>query len=152
MSGPRRLAVVFVAVFGLLQLAAPARADEVATGCPDDEGRGHNLSAWAYYTTDGQYHQWYQFRYLLWGTSTGGESNVNIWVRESFDDPPNGWFTRTLWQYYSPDTLDNGVLYTTTPSAPVSTFAVNSEQVDFQAIFDRAIWRDPRCTTSTPAI
>jgi hypothetical protein len=142
MSRLRRAFVVAAAAL-LLPVGSTAHAAELTAGCADDEGNGHNLAAWAYYDSNGAHHQWYEFRYLLWGEPAGNQSNVNIWVHQTGG---------MVWQFHSPDSLSSGITYSTSPSAPVNTFGPNAEWTTFQAIFDESWSRDSRCSSDTASI
>lgn len=140
----RLLVVVGVTVAALtLGWATPAQADTLTAGCTTTQGDGklRRLSAWAYYTPQGATNHWYQFQYQLSGEDIGDQSNVNIWIHE-------GGVIR--WSYFSPDSLDDGILYTTNTS--VTTNAASDEYARFEAIFDRWLAPDPRCTARTQSI
>jgi len=146
----RRMAAGLLAgALAALTLAAPARATELTAGCNTG---GHRLSAWAYYSPGGAFNYWTEFRYMLWGSSTGGESNVNLRVNEwyyFFDEELNyHTVTTNRYIYYSPDTLDNDVLYTHVPPGPIATQTSRSEYTRFVGIFDTPLG-DPQCPAET---
>jgi len=139
----RRLTAV-LATFAIVALSAgPAHADELPTGCRDSEGHNHEFSGWAYYTTDGAYHSWYEFRYLIWNNATGGKSNVDITVNENFT---------VNYRYRSPDDRKHDVLYTLRPPVPVTTRVQFPEFTEFYVVFDERNSGDPHCTAGTDYI
>src|SRR5574342_751026 len=112
LRGLARFAATAVACAAFVLVpAAHAEAGTLSASCSD---RGHYLNSWSYYTPSGASNQWTQFQYQLGGSGTGGESNVNFWVYENS--------TVRYWNK-SPDTLDNGPLYTVTPPWQVFTAA-----------------------------
>jgi hypothetical protein len=135
-SLPRlKILIVTVLAAATLALAAPAYAASVGTTCSDD---GHVLSATAFYTPVGAYHDWYWFTYSLSGAGTGGKSNVNIRL---FDNNTQRFADN------SPDDLDQNVGYYVSVSPRVRILASHNEKVSYEAIFDE-FGPDDRCTVS----
>jgi hypothetical protein len=106
-----------------------------------ESGSSKRIDAWAYYTPLASVTWWDQFQYQLSGPGIGDQSNVNIWVMEN---------NNAKWSWHSPDSLDDGILYTTNTSA--YTFAGAQEWVQFEAVFDLQFYPDPRCSARTQSI
>ena len=137
MNTPKRLGIVSAVVAAALVSAPPAMAEQLPAGCSIG---GRHLAAWAYYTTNGPNNQWYYFEGLIWGQSTGGKSNINIWVQYGGLE---------VWSHFSPDHVAHNTLYSVSPSLPVYTPAGSSfGYAKFEAIFDTS-WDDPTCTATT---
>ena len=136
MNLAKRAGVLIALLATIIAAAPPALADQLSISC---SVKGHNFNGWAYYTDAGSAHQWTSFQYELGGATTGGSSNVRLWVHDGPDVP--------YWNH-SPDTLDNGQIYTVTPPWAVYTAMASLEWVLFQAVFDIS-GPDPNCGAHT---
>jgi len=136
----RRLSMLLAVVLAGVTLGGtqPAFAEALTAGCTDS---GYRLQATAYYMASGPWHQWTSFDYKLTG-GAGDKSNVNLWVRVD---------SSVTYNYFSPDSLHNGVTYTHVPWYPVLTDAARVELTEFEAIFDKFL-EDARCFARTQPI
>jgi hypothetical protein len=138
------IGVLSLTLIFLFAPAAPAQAQQCCIGDGQGVQHGlcftsgfsgtHYLETWAHYENYGpNMHLWTTYEYRIYGSGTGGESNVNIFWQEDGQ-------TNELW--YSPDDRQQNVTYSLTLN--VVTDAVTEEQVRFQGIFD-VFGSDPQC-------
>jgi hypothetical protein len=132
------LACAALALASSLLIATPASAEGLTAAC---EAQNQRIDAWAYYTPAGPWTYWDQFQYELTGGLIGDQSNVNIWVMENYT---------ARWSWHSPDSLDDGIRYTTNTTAYTSAAA--QEWIRFEAIFDYQFYPDPRCEARTQSL
>jgi hypothetical protein len=90
------------------------------------------------------FRQWESYTFRLDGLSPpGDQSNVNIRL---FDGPV------LIFEWHSPDNIHPRVWYVIFPGIHYTTTSAVDDVVSFEAIFDRTLHGDPRCTARTPAV
>lgn len=120
-----------------------AHAETLPASCIAD---GHVLNGTADYVPQGLAHRWTTATYWISGSGTGGESNVNLSIRER-DASGNDTF---VFRDFSEDNIKQNRHYTVSLNNTL-TRSYLREFVTFRGIFDTSGY-DERCNAYTARI